>query len=56
MFDLQQKAELENRQSEAKVWTVLITQIWSGLPGYCWGTTDLREVSQMNFGSITANT
>ncbi|KAI0320923.1 ribosomal RNA-processing protein 12 [Amylostereum chailletii] len=41
MFNLQQKAEDEGRQSEAKVWTVLISQIWAGLPGYCWAPADL---------------
>ena len=44
MFDLQQKAEGEGRQSEAKVWSVLVEQIWTGLPGYCWGTVDLKQV------------
>ncbi len=45
MFDLQQKAETEGRQSEAKVWAVLVDQVWSGLAGYCHGTVDLKEVS-----------
>ncbi|KAJ3546583.1 hypothetical protein NM688_g5502 [Phlebia brevispora] len=43
MFDLQQNAESEGRQSEAKVWSVLVHQIWSGLHGYCYGATDLRK-------------
>ncbi|KAA1475204.1 NUC173-domain-containing protein [Dentipellis sp. KUC8613] len=43
MFDLQSTAEAEGRESEAKVWTVLIAQIWAGLPGYCWASPDLRE-------------
>ena len=42
MFDLQTTAEAEGRQSEAKVWSVLVEQIWVGLPGYCWGTIDLK--------------
>ena len=37
MFDLQQKAEIEGRQSEAKVWSVLVGQVWTGLAGYCSG-------------------
>ena len=45
MFDLQQKAESEGRPSEAKVWNVLIAQIWAGLSGYCFTTPDLQEVS-----------
>lgn len=44
MFDLQSTAETEGRQSEAKVWSVLIEQIWVGLPGYCWGSPDLKQV------------
>lgn len=44
MFDLQQAAESEGRQSEAKVWSVLVGQVWSGLVGYCWGAPDLKEV------------
>jgi hypothetical protein len=45
MFDLQQKAEVEGRQSEAKVWSVLIGQVWAGLPGYCHESPKLKEVS-----------
>jgi len=45
MFDLQQKADNEGRASEAKVWSVLISQIWNGLPGYCHGTPDIQQVS-----------
>jgi len=45
IFDLQQKAEREGRQSEAKVWSVLVAQIWTGLAGYCWATIDLQEVN-----------
>lgn len=43
MFDLQQKAETGGRSSEAKVWSVLVAQVWAGLPGYCTGATDLKE-------------
>lgn len=45
MFDLQQKAENEGRISEAKVWSVLVAQVWSGLVGYCSATVDLTEVN-----------
>jgi ribosomal RNA-processing protein 12 len=45
MFELQQNAETEGRQSEAKVWSVLIGQVWGGLAGYCSGTPDLKNVS-----------
>ncbi|EGO00192.1 hypothetical protein SERLA73DRAFT_122251 [Serpula lacrymans var. lacrymans S7.3] len=43
MFNLQQEAEMEDRQAEAKVWSVLVSQIWSGLAGYCHATVDLKE-------------
>lgn len=46
MFDLQQKADAEGRSSEAKVWSVLVSQIWNSLPAYCYKTPDLREVCQ----------
>lgn len=49
MFDLQQKAEVEGRQSEAKVWSVLISQVWAGLPGYCHQSPNLKEVSTCGF-------
>jgi ribosomal RNA-processing protein 12 len=45
MFNYQQNAESENRHSEAKVWAVLIAQVWAGLPGYCWSKADTREVT-----------
>ena len=44
MFDLQQKADAEGRVAEAKLWSVLVSQIWSGLPAYCYQTPDLKEV------------
>lgn len=47
MFDLQQKAETEGRQSEAKVWSVLVSQIWSGLAGYCHASVDLPQVGDV---------
>ena len=52
MFDLQQTAESEGRQSEAKVWSVLVGQVWSGLVGYCWGTPDLKEVKAIRMYSL----
>ena len=48
MYDLQQKAESEGRQSEVKVWSVLVDQIWSGLHGYCYGSPDLKTVRRVN--------
>lgn len=49
MFDLQQAAESNGRQSEAKVWSVLVAQIWTGLAGYCYATADLKEVRRLAF-------
>ncbi|KDR75247.1 hypothetical protein GALMADRAFT_140774 [Galerina marginata CBS 339.88] len=52
MFDLQQKAETEDRQSEAKVWSVLVGQIWAGLSGYCIGTADLKQSLSAGFSQL----
>ncbi|RDB25177.1 Ribosomal RNA-processing protein 12 [Hypsizygus marmoreus] len=52
MFDLQSTAEAEGRQSEAKVWSVLVAQIWSGLSGYCWGTRDLKQSLTPSFSQL----
>lgn len=54
MFDLQQKAENEGRQSEAKVWSVLVAQIWAGFSGYCWAPVDLKEVNDVSVTYIDA--
>ncbi len=54
MFDLEQKAETEGRQSESKVWHVLVAQTWAGFSGYCHGTPDLDQViSRTDAGAIT---
>ncbi|KAL4254252.1 RRP12 family protein [Abortiporus biennis] len=52
MFDLQLNAESEGRQSEAKVWSVLMNQIWGGLYGYCYGAPDLKEALTPEFAQI----
>ncbi|KAI0930205.1 hypothetical protein AcV5_006982 [Taiwanofungus camphoratus] len=52
MFDMQQKAETEGRQSEAKVWSVLVDQIWAGLPGYCWCTPDLQQALTPEYSQL----
>jgi ribosomal RNA-processing protein 12 len=44
MFDLQGDAEMAGREAEAKVWSVMIGQVWSGLIGYCHVTRDLPTV------------
>jgi ribosomal RNA-processing protein 12 len=51
-FDLQQKAESEGRQSEAKVWSVLIAQIWAGFPAYCHGTPGIKETMNASFSQL----
>lgn len=52
MFDLHAKAESEGRSSEAKVWTVLVDQVWSGLHGYCYGTPDLKDALSQQFSQL----
>ncbi|KAF7315455.1 rRNA processing protein [Mycena indigotica] len=52
MFALQQAAEAEDRQSQAKLWSVLIGQIWTGLVGYCWAPTALKESLNATFSSL----
>ncbi|KAJ7163578.1 armadillo-type protein [Mycena crocata] len=52
MFGLQQTAEAEDRQSQAKLWSVLIGQIWTGLTGYCWATADLKESLNATFSAL----
>lgn len=44
MFDLQQSATEAGRNGEAKMWEVLISQIWNGLVGYCHAPKDLPQV------------
>ncbi|KAH9935629.1 NUC173-domain-containing protein [Fomitopsis serialis] len=52
MFDHQQTAESAGRKSEAKVWSVLVEQIWKGLPGYCWGPPDLQKALTPEFAQL----
>ncbi len=52
MFDLQQKAEVEGRQSESKVWDVLVAQTWTGFAAYCYGSPDLSQVINCSVASI----
>lgn len=52
MFDLQSAAEAGGRQSEAKVWNVLVVQVWAGLVGYCWGTRDLKKALSPTFSQL----
>lgn len=51
MFDLQQKAEVEGRQSEAKVWSVLVAQVWAGFASYCSAPPDLSTASILLYSS-----
>ncbi|KDQ57624.1 hypothetical protein JAAARDRAFT_35316 [Jaapia argillacea MUCL 33604] len=52
MFDLQQIAASGGRQAEAKVWSVLVSQVWGGLVGYCYGTIDLKESLTPQFSQL----
>jgi ribosomal RNA-processing protein 12 len=47
LFELQSAAEGAGRAAEAKVWSVLIGQVWAGLVGYCHVTSDLPEVGAL---------
>lgn len=53
MFDRQQKADAEGRQSEAKVWSVLVSQVWAGFAGYCNASPDVKSVSVFRLTSVT---
>ncbi|THH08369.1 hypothetical protein EW145_g2754 [Phellinidium pouzarii] len=52
MYDLQQRAEVEGRAAEAKVWSVLVSQVWSGLPAYCYQTSDLQKSLTPQFAQM----
>lgn len=53
MFNLQNKAESDGRQSEAKVWNVLISQVWVGFAGYCHAPPDVKNAStQISYLSL----
>lgn len=52
MFTHQQTAETANRPSEAKVWSVLVAQIWAGLAGYCHSPPDLTTVLGPGFAVL----
>ncbi|KAK7472658.1 pre-rRNA processing protein [Stygiomarasmius scandens] len=52
MFDLQQKADQDGRESEAKLWSVLVAQIWAGFYAYCYGTTDLQTSLNPSFSQL----
>ena len=52
LFELQQNAESDGRSSEAKVWSVILSQIWAGLSGYRFATLDLPEVSLPSCGLL----
>lgn len=44
LFELKVKAEEGGRDNEAKVWEVLIGQVWNCFKGYCEACVDLKEV------------
>ncbi|EJD52438.1 NUC173-domain-containing protein [Auricularia subglabra TFB-10046 SS5] len=55
MFDYQQKAEAAGNAAEAKMWNVLVLQIWAGLAGYAWNPVGLRESLTPVFSKLLAN-
>jgi ribosomal RNA-processing protein 12 len=52
MFDYQQQADDGGRASEAKVWSVLVSQIWAGLVGYCYGGGDISKALTPEFSQL----
>jgi ribosomal RNA-processing protein 12 len=44
LFERKVKAETEGRQGEAKVWEVVIGQVWDCLPGFFDLARDLQKV------------
>ncbi|KAH7108388.1 NUC173-domain-containing protein [Auriculariales sp. MPI-PUGE-AT-0066] len=55
LFDYKQKAEASSNPAEAKMWDVLVLQIWSGLAGYAWNPTGLPEALTPAFSKLLAN-
>jgi ribosomal RNA-processing protein 12 len=53
MFDYQSEAESGSRPAEAKLWSVLLAQIWAGLAGYtAGGCVDLPQVLTPEFAQL----
>ncbi|KAI6121709.1 armadillo-type protein [Pisolithus sp. B1] len=52
MYNLQKKAEEGGRQAEAKVWSVLVSQVWTGFAGYCHASPDVKSALTPGFSQI----
>ncbi|KAG6369547.1 armadillo-type protein [Boletus reticuloceps] len=52
MFNLQSTAEADGRQSEAKVWNVLVSQVWVGFAGYCHAAPDVKSALTPAFSQL----
>ena len=54
MFNYQQEAEDNGRSAEAKMWGVLVAQIWAGLPAYCYAPREgeLGKALTPGFGQM----
>lgn len=52
MFGYAQVAEAAGRESEVKVWMVLVGQVWNGLVGYCHAPKDLKEALGPEFSVL----
>ncbi|KZV94990.1 hypothetical protein EXIGLDRAFT_611092 [Exidia glandulosa HHB12029] len=55
MFNYQQQSEAAGKAAEAKMWNVLVLQVWSGLAGYAWNPYGLREAMTPVFSKLLAN-
>lgn len=47
LFELKVNAEESGKENEAKVWHVLIDQVWGCFKGYCEACVDLKEVRSL---------
>lgn len=52
MYNFQKKAEAEGRPAEAKVWSVLVSQVWTGFAGYCHASPDVKSALTPGFSQI----
>ncbi|KAF8318020.1 NUC173-domain-containing protein [Clavulina sp. PMI_390] len=55
LFELKIKAEEAGRVNEAKVWEVLIAQVWGCFKGFCEACTDLKEAFTTPFARLITN-
>ncbi|KAI6040319.1 armadillo-type protein [Pisolithus marmoratus] len=52
LFNLQKEAEAGGRQAEAKVWSVIVSQVWAGFAGYCHASPNVKSALTPGFSQI----